>query len=96
MAVIGVHHTPNGSERARGHSALHGATDAEIVVSPSPGEGEPNRWRIGRSKCGPAGEGESFRLRQHKLGVDEDGDDITSCVVAWVTDQEWSGGFGRF
>ena len=83
IAVIGIHHTPMGSDRARGHSSLHGATDAEIIVTKAE-DGQPNRWKIGRSKCGPTGAYHEFRLRRHDLGTDEDGDPVTSCVVSWL------------
>jgi len=79
-AVIGVHHTPAGAEKARGHGSLHGATDAEIVVRPSSIE-RPNRWVVTRSKCGPNGASHEFRLRQQDVGLDESGSPETSCVV---------------
>lgn len=80
VSLIGVHHTPAASEKARGHGALHGATDAEIIVT-GPSEGKPNRWRVSRCKVGPTGAWHEFRLRQQILGKDADGDDETSCVV---------------
>ena len=80
IAVMGVHHTPEGGTRARGHGALHGATDTEIFATPS-FEGSPNKWKVTRYKAGATGSWNEFRLRQHVLGFDEDGDKITSCIV---------------
>jgi hypothetical protein len=83
-AVLGVHHSPESKEgagKARGHGSLHGATDAEIVVLPPHSRGEPNVWKVTRQKAGPTGARHEFKLRQHVLGTDEDGDEVNSCVV---------------
>lgn len=83
VAVIGVHHSTKNKDApvgARGHSSLHGASDCEIVVNGAEG-GAPNSWQVTRLKAGPTGARHEFRLKSHVLGKDEDGDDITSCVV---------------
>lgn len=90
ISVIGVHHLPEAREQAtkpRGHGSLAGATDAEIVVT-GPADGAPNSFRVTRLKSGPAGERREFRLRQHRLGEDEDGDALTSCVVTELGGEE--------
>lgn len=99
LAVIGVHHTPMAAARARGHSLLHGSTDAEIMVTRAQ-DGGPNTWRLTRSKCGPVGASHNFSVHQVRLGYDEDGDDITSCIVAPEIEQATarparSNGLGR-
>ncbi len=80
-AVIGVHHGgKEGGKGPRGHEALHGAADFEIEVAPA-ADGNPNAWSLRKLKAGPAGANHRFRLKQLRVGVDEDGDPITSCVV---------------
>ena len=62
IAVMGVHHTPEGGTRARGHGALHGATDTEIFVTPS-FEGSPNKWKVTRYKAGATGSWNAHSFR---------------------------------
>lgn len=82
IAVLGVHHLPKaeGATDPRGHSSLKGDNDGQWLVRAG-GYGKPNTWTITRLKAGPSGARHEFRLRQERLGKDEDGDDITSCVV---------------
>jgi hypothetical protein len=80
-AVAVVHHAGK-SEAAgmRGHSALIGALDAELVI-----EGERDGERIlrtGKVRDGAAyADLFAFRLRTVDLGADQDGDPIITCVV---------------
>jgi hypothetical protein len=89
VAVLGVHHGGKETGRGpRGHEALHGAADFEIEVAGGDID-TPNRWVVRKLKAGPAGAAHLFRLRQVKVGIDEDGDDITSCTV--VTGKDAAG-----
>ena len=79
--VLGVHHgTKDGSTGPRGHSGLHGAVDFEIEVTGATKE-TPNIWMVRKLKAGPGGASRRFRLKRRVVGRDEDGDEITSCVV---------------
>lgn len=81
VTVLGVHHGgKEGGRGPRGHEALHGAADFEIEVVGGTPE-TPNRWVVKKLKAGPGGATHLFRLRQTKVGVDEEGDSITSCIV---------------
>lgn len=84
-AVLVVHHSGKDEAKGmRGHSALLGALDAEMSVEriEAP-EGMPNRIL----KAGKLREGNSysdlfaFSLEVVSLGVDPDGDLVTTCVV---------------
>jgi len=80
-AVLVIHHSGKDEAKGmRGHTALLGAIDAELAI-----EGDPAGERILRT--GKVREGEAFRdlfafrLRSVELGVDQDGDSVTSCVI---------------
>lgn len=86
-AVLIVHHGGKDDSRGmRGHSSLIGAIDGELVVeidgNAVPGQAD----RILRT--GKLREGESntdlcaFRLEVHHLGVDSEGDAVTTCIMA--------------
>jgi len=77
--VVLVHHTPKSGNGARGHGALKGAADVEIEVSQFECGGRAAL--VTKSKDGPAGADYGFDLDSVLLGVDEDGDSITSCAV---------------
>lgn len=87
--VILVSHTGKDAEKGlRGHSSLFAALDGAIAV---------NRTEAGRSikidkvKDGADGSEFDFRLEVVTIGEDEDGDNITSCVVIpKVSDQIFS------
>lgn len=77
--VLIVHHSgKDGSKGARGHSSLFAALDAVIEVVR---ENDARSWRITKSKDGEDGHEHPFKLQVTELGIDEDGDAITSCVV---------------
>ena len=83
--IIGVHHTPkpvNGKARSdpRGHSSWVGDNDGQWFVSAAR-DGAPNAWTITRNKAGPSMGRHEFRLRQTEIGLDQDREPITSCVV---------------
>ncbi len=77
--VVLVHHSGKDATKGlRGHSSLFAALDAAVEVSR---DGERREWRCAKSKDGADGDAHPFRLNVVKLGVDEFGDEITSCVV---------------
>lgn len=77
--VLLVHHSgKDGAKGARGWSGLRAASDLEIEVTRYE---ESRVARITKLKDGEDGEQFGFALRVVELGVDEDGDAITSCVV---------------
>ena len=77
--VVLVHHTgKNASAGLRGHSSLIAALDAAIEVSR---DGDSRQWSVAKSKDGEDGNCERFKLKVERVGLDSDGDAITSCFV---------------
>ena len=79
-AVIIVHHCGLDGTRPRGHTSLTGAADAQLSVS---------RDKAGdifmTAECmkdGAESERIVSRLEQVEVGIDDDGEPITSCVVS--------------
>jgi len=81
-AVIVVHHCGHEGSRPRGHSALLGAVDAQIAVTRDIADNIIAT--VERMKDGPEGDTIASRLEQVEVGIDEDGDPITSCIVVEV------------
>lgn len=78
--VLIVHHSgKDATKGARGHSSLFAALDACIEVSRADDRRE---WKLSKAKDGEDGKSYPFRLSVVEIGTDEDGDPITSCVVA--------------
>lgn len=78
--VLLVHHAGKDAARgARGWSGLKAAMDVEIEVSRSAVTGRA--VRLSKAKDGDEGKAMGFKLEVVTIGVDEDGDPITSCVV---------------
>jgi hypothetical protein len=76
--VLIIHHTgKNTSQGLRGHSSLKAALDANIAVT----GGDKRSWLLEKSKDGEDGKSFGFRLEVQQLGIDNDGDAITSCTV---------------
>jgi hypothetical protein len=79
--VLGVHHTGKDEDRGlRGHYSLTGAPDTIIKVSAD----EATGLRVAKVEKGrdvPRDTVFPFRLKVVQLGVDEDGDPVTSCIV---------------
>jgi AAA domain len=78
-AVIIVHHCGVDGTRPRGHTSLTGAADAQLSVT-----GDPAGdiiMTVEHMKEGATGETIVSRLEIVEVGIDEDGDRITSCVV---------------
>ena len=80
--VLLIHHTGKDATRGlRGHSSLHAALDAAIQVSR---DADRREWVVAKSKDGRDGASHSFTLEPVELGEDDDGERITSAVVAVV------------
>jgi hypothetical protein len=78
-AVIIVHHCGIEGTRPRGHTSLTGAADAQLAVSR---DAEDNIiTEVELAKDGPQGDKLYSQLEVVNVGVDEDGETITSCVV---------------
>lgn len=77
--VILIHHSgKDATKGARGWSGLRAAADFEIEVVR---EGEARALRLTKSKDGEDGIEWGFMLEVVQVGVDEDLDPVTSCVV---------------
>ena len=77
--VVLIHHSgKDASKGARGWSGLRAAADAEIEILR---EGDARSIRLSKNKDGEDGLLWGFALDIVQLGVDEDLDPITSCVV---------------
>lgn len=84
VAVLGIHHAgKNGQDR--GSSAFRAACDVMLAVERSePVAGQANNHRQISVVLNRNGEGDwsaNFTLDRVVLGIDEDGDEITSCTV---------------
>lgn len=79
--VILVHHSgKDQSKGARGWSGLRGATDVELEVTYE--KGDPVRvLRVSKQKDGADDLSWAFKLDEVTLGMDEDGDVLSSMVV---------------
>jgi hypothetical protein len=76
-----VHHTgKDAAKGARGHSSLRAATDTEIeLVADESG----NRYaKVTKQRDYEGGEKFFFDLKPVILGVDQDGDEVSTCVVS--------------
>jgi hypothetical protein len=83
VAVL-VHHAGKDRQRgARGHSSLRAAVDVEIEVTHAQGL---RCATVRKNRDGETDFEVPFRLRPIVLGKDEDGDDVTTCVVEAVND----------
>lgn len=77
--VVLVHHVGKDESRgARGHSSLKAALDTEIEVTV---RDKLHVATVTKQRDLPSGDQFPFRLAIVELGLDEDGDAVTSCVV---------------
>jgi hypothetical protein len=81
-AVIVVHHCGHDERRPRGHSSLLGAADATIAVTKETAGQIVIKPEL--MKDGAASESFASRLEVMEVGIDEDEELITSCVVVPV------------
>lgn len=78
-AVIVIHHCGVEGMRPRGHTSLTGAADAQLAVKRDKDGNIVTTVEF--MKDGPEGDQIVSRLKLVSLGVDEDGDEMTSCVI---------------
>lgn len=79
--VLLVHHSGKDTSRGvRGWSGVHAASDAIFEIKRSDNNGT---IRVVKQKDGVIGTEFGFKLTPVPVGTDEDGDDITSCVVEY-------------
>jgi AAA domain/CHC2 zinc finger/Domain of unknown function (DUF6371) len=77
--VLGVHHSGKDEAKgARGWSGLRGAVDTEIEIR---SEGAVKTAEIQKQRDLPKGDVFGFTLEVVKLGANQRGSDVTSCVV---------------
>jgi AAA domain len=84
-AVVVIHHCGINGERPRGHTSLTGACDAQIAVKRD--AADRIIATVEHMKDGVEGEVIASRLRVVDLGEDEDGEEITSCVIEAADDE---------
>jgi hypothetical protein len=85
-AVIIVHHCGHEGTRPRGHSSITGAVDTQIAVKR--GETSDIIVLVEEMKDGAEGAQIASRLEAVEVGIDEDGEPITSCVIVPVENAE--------
>jgi hypothetical protein len=78
-AVIIIHHCGIDDRRPRGHTSLAGAADAQLAIKRDPSSDIV--VRVEWMKDGPQGEEIRSKLEVVEIGLDEDGEPMTSCVV---------------
>lgn len=77
--VLIVHHTGKSTSAGpRGHSSLFASCDTAIEISR---DGNRRIWTHTKSKEGSDGKSFAFLLEEKILGFDEDGDELSSCVI---------------
>jgi hypothetical protein len=77
--VVLVHHTGKDTTQGmRGHSSLFAALDGAIEVKRN---NAGRTWTVAKTKDGEDGKTMPFELLVHNLGIDADGEPITSCTV---------------
>jgi hypothetical protein len=77
--VLLVHHSGKDAAKGmRGHSSLFAALDCAIEVTRS---GDRRAWKVDKAKDSEDGRTYPFRLEVVEVGINEDLDLITSCVV---------------
>ena len=77
--VLLVHHTGKDTTKGlRGHSSLYAALDGAIEVIKTDSRRE---WNVAKSKDDETGEAHAFNLEVVNIGLDDEGDEITSCVA---------------
>jgi hypothetical protein len=83
--VVLIHHSGKDSSKgARGWSGLRAAADAEIEIVRCD---DDRVATVTKMKDGPDGAEFGFKLTPLILGLDDDGDDITSCIVEEASTQ---------
>jgi hypothetical protein len=91
--VVIVHHCGIDATRPRGHTSLTGAVDAQLAVKRE--SSGAVMLTVEYMKDGPEGDVLASRLEQVKVGTDDDGDPITSCVVVPIKVQPSAAGHAK-
>ncbi len=79
-AIVLIHHSGKDKlQGMRGSSVLKGAIDTEVQLSRD--EGGVITAEVTKQRDGPSGYKFAYTLRQVQLGLDQDGDPVTTCVV---------------
>lgn len=77
--VLLVHHTGKDTTKGlRGHSSLYAALDGAIEVTATDNR---KAWSVAKSKDDVTGDAHPFKLEIVPVGIDDEGDEITSCVA---------------
>jgi hypothetical protein len=77
--ILTVHHTGKDAARgARGHSSLRAATDTEIEIMNEDGA---RAAVVTKQRDHNGGETFAFNLKPVLLGHDQDGDEVSSCII---------------
>ena len=84
-----VHHSgKDAAKGSRGHSSLLGAVDVEAEIS-RPDPDQPHRlFRITKMKDGDDSAEIGFKLNSVELGIDDDGDRVTTAIVEAISEDE--------
>jgi hypothetical protein len=85
-AVLIVHHCGIEGSRPRGHTSLTGVADSQLSVRRN--EGGTVVVTVECLKDGAEGDVIAFRLERVVVGIDEDGDEISSCIVVPLNEGE--------
>lgn len=88
--VVIVHHCGVNQDRPRGHTSLTGAADVQISVKKDE-QTKISTATVDLAKDMEEGAAFAFRLEQVELGLDQDGDPITSCVATAVEGEVTAG-----
>jgi hypothetical protein len=79
--VLAVHHIGKELFRGpRGHSLLRAAVDTEIQVTRDAANGISTAT-VTKQRDGPTAGEVAFRLQPVLLGTDQDGEEVTSCII---------------
>ncbi|MEQ1527146.1 MAG: AAA family ATPase [Gallionella sp.] len=77
--VLLVHHTGKDTTKGlRGHSSLYAALDGAIEVTATDTR---KAWSVAKSKDDVTGDAHPFKLDIVPAGTDDEGEEITSCVI---------------
>jgi len=80
--VIIIHHCGVEGSRPRGHTSLTGAADAQLAVKRDTAGNIVAKVEF--MKDGPEGDEIASALERVELGLDDDGDTMTSCIIRAV------------
>ena len=85
-AVVIVHHCGHEGTRPRGHSSLMGALDVQVAVKRDTSDNIIATVEL--MKDGSQGDEFASRLEIVDVGLDDDGDKISSCIIVPVDGQQ--------